>query len=201
MDSIVLQLSLSTNRCISFFAAIALVGLPVANAVSQTPVNDNAQSKNVITIVDVALDSQGQLALVIVDKTGRKLSNIPVTIAFQGQEVARAKSDPTGTVIITGLRPGLHSVTSLNGNCVYRFWTPDQAPPSCVKNPALTVTNDATRGQYGPMMGYPMQPMMGPGMMAPGLLATGVTAAAVVVVLVGKSSGDDAVVVPTPASP
>ena len=158
----------------------------------------NAHSKPT-TVRDVSLDSKGQLELVVVNGTGQQVPGIVVSIAFQGKEIARAKSNVKGVVTVSGLKPGLHAVSTPYTSSVFRFLTPGQAPPSILKKVALPLQYDTTRGQYGPMMGYPMQPMMGPAMMAPGLLATGVTATAIAVVLIGKSEGDDSVVIP--ASP
>jgi hypothetical protein len=149
---------------------------------------------------DVRLESDGKLQMTIVDPAGQPMSDAVVTVGFRGQLIARMKSDGRGQVVTTGLRPGLHTVSSVSGSVVYRLWDPSDAPPSSLNSPALIVGDETARGQYGPMMGYPMQPMMGPPMMAPGLLATGVTAAAVAAVIVGKNSGSGSSAAP-PASP
>ena len=149
---------------------------------------------------DVLIDSQGTARLTVSDATGAPLGNQKVEIFFRDHRVAAALSNQSGTVKISGLRSGVHIVRIGAAQEICRFWSTAAAPPNATANPAFVLADDVTRGQYyGPMMGYPMQPMMGPPMVAPVLLATGVTAAAVAVVLIGKSEGDDPVVIP--ASP
>lgn len=149
---------------------------------------------------DVVIDGQGTATLTVSDATGAPLSNQKVEILFRAHRIAVAASNVTGRVKVTGLRPGVHVVRIGARQEICRFWFQKAAPPNATATPAFVLADDVTRGQYyGPMMGYPMQPMMGPPMVAPVLLATGVTAAAVAVVLIGKSEGDDPVV--SPASP
>ena len=195
------QLTKSTRSSASVLIVAALLCSPNGTFIAFGQQTTGTANQRPVShgIRDVALDSSGQLELAIVDGTGRPVADVVVLIAYHGTPVARAKSNAKGTVVVAGLKAGLHSVSTPFNSTVFRFWTARQAPPSSLKRPAVALHGQATRGQYGPMMGYPMQPMMGPAMMAPGLLATGVTATAVAVVLIGKSEGDDAVIVP--ASP
>ena len=214
MDSAVSDMLLTTRRLISLLTASAVMLTATLDAIAQTqsqtgqtqPQTGDTDSQPIAvseqaapSIIDVRLSADGTAAMSIMDSAGHFVSGANVVVAYQGHEIAQAVSDASGQFTITGLRPGLHSLMSLNSGQMYRFWASDEAPPSALEKGALVVQTPAARGQYGPMMGYPMQPMMGPSMMAPGLLATTITAAAVAVVLIGKSKGSDAVVIP--ASP
>lgn len=195
-----LQLTSPTRRCFSILTTTALTVQCISNTFGQLPADSVTVARQPDTsIKDVSLANNGKLELIVVDSYGRQIPDIEVGIAYRGAEIARAKSNQHGVVAISALRPGLHSVTTPRGGVVYRFWHSAQAPPNSVVRPALILQEATARGQYGPMMGYPVAPMMGPSMMAPGLLATTVTAAAVAVVLIGKNEGSDSVVVP--ASP
>lgn len=146
---------------------------------------------------DILLVENGSSKLVVTDSTGTPLSGCLVSLYYRSHRIATARTDARGTVRVVGMRPGLHVVQIGAQQIVCRFWDKGSAPPTAVSRPAFVMSEELARGQYyGPMMGYPMQPMMGPPMVAPVLLATGVTAVAVAAVLVGKSEGDDPMLIP-----
>lgn len=145
---------------------------------------------------DVRLGEKGQLSLTVVAITGKTLAGQPVAVFHDGKVVCRTKSSAAGKVVMTGLRPGLHTVQVGENTVLCRLWNTSAAPPNAIAFPAFVADDSAIRGQYGaPMVGAPMMPMM-----APAVLATGVTATAIAVVLVGKSSSNDNDVF-LPASP
>ena len=149
------------------------------------------------SIRDIQLAAGGTSSLVVTDSTGEPIEGCLVALYYHSHQIAVAKTDHHGAVRVVGMKPGLHVVHIGTQQTVCRFWDNEGAPPSATSRPAFVVSEQLARGQYyGPMMGYPMQPMMGPPMVAPVLLATGVTAVAVAAVLVGKSEGDDPVLVP-----
>lgn len=144
-------------------------------------------------IRDVRLQRNGELQLRVLDTAGNPHAGEAVQCLYQGKVVATGKTDATGTVKISQLRPGVHSFAVGQAQTAYRLWNAGAAPPSSISSPAIVASDETLRGQYG--YGYGPQPMM-----APGMLATGVTIAAVVAVIAGKSSGSDSSVAP-PASP
>jgi len=143
-----------------------------------------------IPLHDVKLQDTGRMTLRVVDTQGQPQANQIVRILHQNSVIAETRSSVSGQIEVTGLRPGVHVVSSGMNNAVYRLWPASTAPPAAISVPALVLSEESVRGQYG--YGY------GPGpMMAPGLMATGVTAAAVAAVLIGKNSGDGSVIVPS----
>jgi hypothetical protein len=153
---------------------------------------DDVQAVRPAAIVrDVSLEADGRLQLRLLDRSGQAQAGRIVQCLFQDQLIARGKTDATGRVTITSLRPGIHTITAAGTVTAYRLWNKDSAPPSAISSPAIVASDEALRGQYG----YGPPPMM-----APGMLATGVTLAAVVAVLAGKNSGSKSSLAP-PASP
>lgn len=140
---------------------------------------------------DVKLQDAGRLQLRVIDEAGKPEPNQVVRVFYQNSVIAETRTNASGQAVILGLRPGVHLVATGGRMNAYRLWTQQTAPPSAISAPAVVISEQSIRGQYG----YGPPPMM-----APGMLATGVTAAAVVAVLVGKDDGDASVVV-TPSSP
>jgi hypothetical protein len=180
-----------------FLAALIILGQPYSVCYSQqskplvgsTPVV-SSRSQTVVSR-DVRLNEGGRLSFQIVSLAGDQLADQKVTVSYLDTAIATAKSDASGRVSISGLRPGLHTISVSDSTQLYRFWTADTAPPAAITNPAVVVGAETALGQYG----APMMPMM-----APGFLATTVTATALAAVLIGKNSGSDSKVV-VPASP
>lgn len=164
-----------------------------AKSSSNVTVPPGKTRAEVPAIRDVRLQSNGGLQLRILDTAGKPHAGEAVQCLYQGKIVAAGKTDATGTVKISQLRPGIHSFAVGQAQTAYRLWNSATAPPSAISSPAIVASTETLRGQYG--YGYGGQPMM-----APGMLATGVTIAAVVAVIAGKSSGSDSAAAP-PASP
>lgn len=160
-------------------------------AQQQVPTSDAATP----TFRDIKLEKDGVLQLGVVSPSGQMLPNQVVTVWFNKNLICQTKSNADGRVKITGLRPGLHIIQVAEGTMPCRLWSAQSAPPNAISNPAFVAGDSTVLGQYGPMVGAPMMPMM-----APAVLATGVTAAAVAVVLIGKSSSSDNSII-LPASP
>lgn len=160
---------------------------PVSNSDSV----DTPSSSTAPELRDVRLQNAGRLQLRVIDEAGKPESDQLVRVFYQNSVIAETRTNASGSAVILGLRPGVHLVATGGRMNAYRLWTQQSAPPSAISAPAIVISEQSIRGQYG----------YGPGpMMAPGMLATGVTAAAVVAVLVGKDNGDSSVVV-TPSSP
>jgi hypothetical protein len=163
---------------------------PVQPASNSDPVGNQLSSKSP-ELRDVRLQDAGRLQLRVIDEAGKPEPDQLVRVFYQNSVIAETRTNASGSAVILGLRPGIHLVATGGRMSAYRLWTQQSAPPSAINAPAVVISEQSIRGQYG----------YGPGpMMAPGMLATGVTAAAVVAVLVGKDNGDGSVVV-TPSSP
>lgn len=180
----------------TFFACLAILGQTCQICYSQqansinTPDFRVEKDSTAAVLRDVRLGKDGRLSLQIVSLTGELLGEQKVSVSYRDASIATAKSDSSGRVTISGLRPGVHMVTVSDSSQLYRFWTPQTAPPSAISHPAVVVGAEAALGQYG----APMMPMM-----APGFLATTVTATALTAVLIGKNGSGSKVGVP--ASP
>ena len=183
----------TSSRLFRFATVCILVPLLVtpSEAVQQPQSGNTAAS----TFRDVRLEPGGKLQLTVVSMAGQQLADRVVTVWFNKNLVCRTKSSADGRVNITGLRPGLHMIQVGDGTLACRLWSAQSAPPNAISNPAFVAGDSTIRGQYGPMVGAPMMPMM-----APAVLATGVTATALAVVLIGKSSSSDNSII-LPASP
>ncbi|MEZ6122391.1 MAG: carboxypeptidase-like regulatory domain-containing protein [Planctomycetaceae bacterium] len=178
-------------RCL-LSVCLLMVGLPVVSAAPPAAGSDPKVEERPpvrLTVRDVVLNSRGSLNLQVVDTSGSAVSGTVVQVRFQNDVIAEARTNDDGRIIVTGLRPGLHTVTGAGASSALRLWAQGTAPPSAMSAPVLVTADETIRGQYG----------YGPPMIAPGLLATGVTAAAVSAVVIGKNSGNNAHL--APASP
>ncbi|MFY9253967.1 MAG: hypothetical protein WAO83_10975 [Fuerstiella sp.] len=141
-----------------------------------------------VAVRDIKLLDGGTLKLKVLSLDGRQVPQQVVQVQFQQTVIAATKTNESGEVVISGLRPGVHIVHSGDAAQAYRFWAPETAPPAAISNPAFVVGMESALGQYGPPM------------MAPGFLATTVTATALAAVLIGKNRGKGSEVA-VPASP
>lgn len=135
---------------------------------------------------DVRLSTQNQAEFRVLDDKGQAIADERIRLSYQGQAIAQATSDADGRVTVSGLRPGIHVVSTRMGASTFRFWAHQNSPPQALDAPALVMSDHTVRGQPGMLMG-------------PALVATGVAATALVIVLVGKNTASDHQ--PTPASP
>ena len=176
--------------CASVSGRILLAAALIAASQPRTAAQDSAtaaQPADVRPVVrDVRLSADRQLTLKVIDGGGNPSAGRQLTVAHRGVPVARAVSSSQGTVTVTNLRPGLHTIQSGGRSVIYRFWTADSAPPSAVQNPAFVLSDTQVRGQYGG------------GVMPTAVLAAGVTATALAIVLIGKNDSDNHQ--PVPAS-
>lgn len=162
------------NRTIRKFAvmclAISLVSQSTLTAFAGEPVS---QYK------DVELHEKGILTSRVVDMQGLPVAGETVRVHYQGKEIATAVSDEDGYVVVAGLRPGAHTLSTTVSAMNCRFWSKDTAPPSAVSVPAVVSDSDIVRGQFG-AFNLPM------------VIYAGLTAAALFVAIEADSSADDA---------
>ncbi|MCA9047427.1 MAG: hypothetical protein KDA89_01785 [Planctomycetaceae bacterium] len=193
------------TRLMCWVLSGTLLSSPVLNVASASPDRESESEAHpgAERIQDVRLQND-TLHLQVVDSAGHPLNGLPLRIGYTRHVVAQAVTDERGYVSVTGMRPGLHSVTFGGSSAAIRIWTAEAAPPSAVRIAAIVADRDVVLGQFGSPMMYSSpaygSPMMGG--FAPAVIAAGVTAVAVVVVVAGKNSSDKRVLGPVqPASP
>lgn len=130
-------------------------------------------------VQDVRLGKGGVLTARVVDLQGRPQSGHSVEVSHRGQPVASAESNSQGLVVISGLRPGQHELSTSSGVLVCRFWSAGSAPPAAVSTPAVVNDPQLVRGQFG-AFNLPM------------LVYAGATIAAVAVGVDAMNTADDA---------
>jgi hypothetical protein len=101
------------------------------------------------SLQDVQLSENGVVVTRVVDLQGNPVANERVTILFQDREIASAISDADGLVAISGLKPGIHAISTQMGATVCRFWSGGTAPPSAVMVPAVVSDVEIVRAQFG----------------------------------------------------
>lgn len=126
---------------------------------------------------DVELYENGVLATRVVDLQGQPVANENVTVVYKGKQIATGASDADGYVVISGLRPGAHTLMTTTNAVSCRFWSKDTAPPAAIKVPALVSDAEIVRGQFG-AFNLPM------------LVYAGVTAAALFVAIDASDEAD-----------
>ncbi|MCA9011352.1 MAG: carboxypeptidase regulatory-like domain-containing protein [Planctomycetaceae bacterium] len=100
-------------------------------------------------IQDVKLQTGGILTARIVNAQGNPVAGEQVSILFQGKEVAAVVSDADGFATVSGLRPGLHAISTPTGMSACRLWNADTAPPASASVPAVVSDAEVIRGQFG----------------------------------------------------
>ena len=98
-------------------------------------------------VQDVKLHAKGILTVRVVDLQGNSVVGEPVSVMFQGKEIAVAVSDENGLAAVSGLRPGLHGIVTPAGTTACRLWNSDAAPPSATSVPAIVSDAEIVRGQ------------------------------------------------------
>ncbi|HIE97957.1 MAG TPA: hypothetical protein EYG03_12535 [Planctomycetes bacterium] len=165
--------------------AVASMLLSQSLTVSADPLTTTSGlSSTAKPIRDIRMHDGGLVMIHVLDDAGKTLPHRIVTITHQGHIVATARSNNGGQIRVSGLRAGIHLLTSGQSMVALRLWAADVAPPSATDSTAIVVSQQIVRGQYG-------APMVGPGM-----LVTGAGIAGLVVVVAGKNSSDDSVPVP-----
>ncbi len=166
--------SIFSRLCSACLAAAILAQVPLAAAQHSTPPDSSAAR-----LTDVALSETGVLHARVVDLQGLPVPGETVTILHNGREIATTTSDAEGIAAVSGLRPGIHTITTPMGAVVCRFWNSDSAPPASVRLPAVVSDADIVRGQFG-AFNLPM------------LVYAGVSAAALIIALDAEGDADDA---------
>lgn len=112
-------------------------------------------------VLDVALTQGGLLQGKVLDTQGQPVADAPVSVRFEGKEVASTKSSVDGSFAVRGLRGGTHVVVSGEHGGICRMWTAESAPPSARSAVMIVRGGQIARGQ-----GF----VSGPGLLMAGLL-------------------------------
>ena len=121
-------------------------------------------------ISDIALSNNGTLRGKVVDASNKPKANAELTVWHEKRPVGKIRSNQKGEFAFSGLRGGVHRVTTESSSFTCRFWSPNSAPPSAksaillVDNPLVTAeqVEGVKQAQYlepGTEYGSPSPPM------------------------------------------
>jgi hypothetical protein len=91
-------------------------------------------------ISDIALSNNGTLRGKVVDANNQPRANAELTVWHEKRPVGKIRSNQKGEFAFSGLRGGVHRVTTEKAAFTCRFWSPNTAPPSA-KSAILLVDN------------------------------------------------------------
>ena len=100
-------------------------------------------------ITDVSLTDSGDWVGRYLDGDGRAIEGASVTVAQEGQLVARSTTDQEGNYRIPGVSAGVYQIAVGSESQVVRVWPKALAPPAA-KPVLINVQNgQVVRGQFG----------------------------------------------------
>lgn len=137
-----------------------------------------------ILIADVALQEGGSLRGQVLDSQGVPRAEIPVAVFHQDNVVARTNTNGQGEFSVTGLRGGVHTVTTGQAAAACRFWAPNTAPPNAKAQLLVIDQQPVVRGQ--PSARHAIAHVL-----SNPLLLLGVAALAIGIPAIINASGDD----------
>lgn len=145
------SLKTSFTRFIASSLTVALVAngplLSAEQRASDSQVKQTSEYQSALQ--DVKLEAGGVLTARVVDLQGNTVVGEPVSITFQGKQIASVVSDENGIAAVTGLRPGLHGIVTSTGTTACRLWNAETAPPTASEVPAVVCDAEIIRGQFG----------------------------------------------------
>jgi hypothetical protein len=97
---------------------------------------------------DIALETGGVLTGTVVDAQGNSQAGSAVAILHDGQQVAATITNEQGEFRVARLRGGLHQVVAGEGSALYRFWSPETAPPAAAERAMIVADGTIQRNQY-----------------------------------------------------
>lgn len=143
---------METLRSFRALLALPLVLAMLAADCFAATVGANAKA----SITDVELGRDGMLRGRVVDAQGAAKMGV-VTVWSGTKALGKVKCNPKGEFAFSGLRAGLHRVTTEQGAFACRFWAANTAPPSAtpaimlIDDPAVTpenVSSEVIQAQY-----------------------------------------------------
>ena len=123
-------------------------------------------SNAAVSSADVELDSHGVLSGRVVDAEGIPMASVPVSLRFQGREVARTLTDAAGNFRVAGLRGGVYEIVAGTSRGLYRIWAPGTAPPTANSGKMVVIRGQTVRGQDSPVAYWLRNPWVIAGMAA-----------------------------------
>jgi hypothetical protein len=132
-------------RSIRFLIVAMMVGstlVPQAVFAESSP--ETVDSVEQPLLSDIALQANGTLRGKVEDANGKPKANVELTVWHEKQPVGKIRSNQKGEFAFTGLRGGVHRVTTQQSAYTCRFWSPNTAPPSAslgillIDNPLAT---------------------------------------------------------------
>jgi hypothetical protein len=98
-------------------------------------------------ITDISLQEGRTLRGQVLDSDGIPQADIPVTVSYQSNSVAETSTNRQGEFTVTGLRGGVHLVTTSQGVAACRFWAPETSPPNAKTHLLVIGEQMVVRGQ------------------------------------------------------
>jgi hypothetical protein len=99
------------------------------------------------TVVDVALDEQGDLRGLVVSQEGQPIPTVPVSVTVGTDISATTVTDDRGAFRFRLGRGGIYQLQAAGGAGFYRVWSRQAAPPSAKPNVLLVASSQTVRGQ------------------------------------------------------
>lgn len=137
-----------TNRVGRICALLAAVSIAIPETARATHPGQGGYAVSE-SASDVALDDQGRLQGIVLDKTGRPLALASVAVSQSGRPVAAIQTDYQGRFAVAGLRGGVYQVQAPHRTAVVRLWAPRTAPPGAADRLVITPASDTVRAQGG----------------------------------------------------
>ncbi|QEG36002.1 carboxypeptidase-like regulatory domain-containing protein [Bythopirellula goksoeyrii] len=135
----------SFQRKVTWAAGIMLVAQPQLILAAESAAANS--HKSVVISHDVALADGGIVTGQVVDTAGQPQANMPVSLHTNHREIARVQTDEQGNFRVARLEGGVYRVGTTGSDGVYRFWSPQTAPPSAQPGLNLVSGNQVVRGQ------------------------------------------------------
>jgi hypothetical protein len=125
--------------------AIACLGLLLPGQLFAAAPVDSARPTTQLS--DISLHEGGVFAGQIVGENGNPLAAVPVSLKYQGSEIAHVTTDANGAFAVRGVRTGVYTVHASDAVGCYRAWNGATAPPSAKPGALLVSHKEIVRGQ------------------------------------------------------
>jgi hypothetical protein len=150
------SVSLGLTLCVGFLMTSTAWGqAPQASSplLAEEPANSldplTASPVASVPISDVALSADGMVRGRVLSANGKAIDGAQVVIR-QGKDVLSTKvTDKEGQFAFSGVRPGVYSISTVQGSGLYRVWPRNIAPPSARSQALLMTQEPVMRAQFG----------------------------------------------------
>jgi hypothetical protein len=135
---------------IAAWVAVAGMCLPQVSVLGQGPA----------VVGDIRLAKNDTFVGQVVNAKGTPQENVEVQIMSEGKRLASAKTTSEGYFAFSGVRSGVYTVGTDQGQALYRVWNKDIAPPAAKPGALLVSDSEVVRGQtnfgFGGFLGSPL---------------------------------------------